>query len=140
MSGKTCRLLGKMWFYYAEISHSASGIPILAKGFEYRSFSDNNTFAELLLLLHCCFSTRLLTSLVYFMFQCRRLANGPRQFFQTYGFIARNTSEKDEESAAAQASAAAAAAATAELAEAAEAACSCKLEQTSLQSWLKSLH
>jgi hypothetical protein len=41
--------------------------------------------------------------------------HGPRQLSQTYGFIARNTSEEDEKSAAAQAAAAAAAAATAEV-------------------------
>jgi hypothetical protein len=41
--------------------------------------------------------------------------HGPRQFSQTYGFIARNTSEEDEKSATAQAAAAAATAATAEM-------------------------
>jgi hypothetical protein len=59
---------------------------------------------------------------------------------QTNGSIARNASEEDKESAAAQAAAAAAAAAAAEAAEAAVAACWCKLEQTSLQSWLKRFH
>jgi len=31
----------------------------------------------------------------------RRLQDGPRQLFQTYGFVAREASEEDEESAAA---------------------------------------
>jgi len=64
----------------------------------------------------------------------RRLRDGPRQFLQTYGFVAREASEENEESAAAEVAAAAAAAAAAAEAEAAAAACCCKLEQTSLQS------
>jgi hypothetical protein len=44
-----------------EISHSASSPP--AKKLEYLSFSDKNTylFCCIVALLHCCFSTRLLT-------------------------------------------------------------------------------
>jgi hypothetical protein len=60
---------------------------------------------------------------------CRLLRDGPRQFSQTYGFLARNAFEEEGKSAAAQAEATAAAAATAEAAEAAEAACGCKLEE-----------
>ena len=44
----------------------------------------------------------------------RRLRDGPRQLFQTYGFVAREAPEEDEESAAAKVAAAAAAAAAAE--------------------------
>ncbi len=44
----------------------------------------------------------------------RRLRDGPRQLFQTYGFVAREASEQDEESAAAEVAAAAAAAAEVE--------------------------
>jgi hypothetical protein len=62
---------------------------------------------------------------------CWQLQDGPRQLSQTYGLIARNTSEMDEESATCQVAAAAAAAATA---EAAEAACCYKLVQTLLLS------
>jgi hypothetical protein len=63
----------------------------------------------------------------------QRLGDGPRQLFQTYGFVAREAPEEDEESAAAEVAAAAAAAAAAE-AEAAAAACCCKPEQILLQS------
>jgi hypothetical protein len=69
---------------------------------------------------YCCFSTRLLISLVRLQLcMCRQLRDETRQFFQTNGSIARNASEEDKESAAAQAAAAAAAAAAAEAAEAA---------------------
>jgi hypothetical protein len=67
---------------------------------------------------------------------CRLLPDGPQQFFQTYGFVSLDASEKDEESATAKAAEAAAAAATAEAVEVAAAVrpCCCKLESTLLQS------
>jgi hypothetical protein len=94
-------------------------------------------FAVLLLLLHCCFSTRLLTSLV--RLHVPAASRWTKTIISNFSqcFIARNTPEEDEKSAAAQsavAAAALAAAAIAEAAEVAEAACCCKLEQTSLQS------
>jgi hypothetical protein len=53
------------------------------------------------------------------MLAASRLQDGPRQCFQTYGFVARDAFEEDEESVATEEAAAAAAAATAEAAAAA---------------------
>jgi hypothetical protein len=88
---------------------------------------------ECLSILHHCdifkffqvFLSHLLTDFPLFRLHvpAGRLQDVARQFFQTYGFLAQNTSEEDEKSVDAQAAAAAAAAAIAKVAEAAEAAC-----------------
>jgi hypothetical protein len=76
------------------------------------------------------FSTCLLT-FPCFVCMCQLLQDGQREFSQTYGLIALNSSEEEEEIAAAEVAMAAAASATAKaVKEAATASgCCCKPEQ-----------
>ena len=86
----------------------------LLNSLQYLSFSDKNTY-----FIFCIVAIQPAYWPHLFVCMCRRLRDGQRQFSQTWCFIARNTSEEDEKSAAAQAAATAATAATAEAVEAA---------------------